>query len=1097
MSGPTGKEDHPGQPNANTLPWGDSAMAGSEQHGPNDIVVFRDLEIELTGWPSGDGIGFRSRVAGEAPDGSRMQVRDSVPAVFDPGRFWGEPDFGIPGVLEKLASDPAGLSDDEIMALGADLADLAIPAAKGTDAAKSVREIFNSSYRAVAREHHGLRIRLRIEVEELKELPWEFMHIQGEGRGNFVALNRDISIVRTDVTEVRDYRPRSRGAVRLSLVLAGLTGANQLKVEKDYEAVTAAVDSINEDLDGPGVQFAGAVDPNRPVDTDGVRRLLGDSTDIFYFAGHGEIREIDGKQETVLLLGEDEFLPARGFAGLLAGAAPRLAMLGACDSARRDPRNPWNGMAAELVKRAVPAVIGHQFPILSIAARDFAATVFLYVLQRRSIDEAVAQARLNLRTRPGADWGIPALYLDNGDGVLFPGERGAFGETQEAIATIDRAVIEKRARAYSPFRGVNYYQREHRPFFFGRGTTDLRCVEALDSGVAAVTVHGPPGCGKTSFLLAGVAGLREGTVIRLDDYSKPVESLREKLLAGGVTAPRCDTWRDLTAAAPRLVLVLDQFERVFEQKRDEALEQLELLVAEKPNHVDILIGIRTDAYGRFDDVRRAMDLADHAVRLDLLTRSEAREVLVGAFQAVPPGIAFAPGLVDDIVRDLDLLQSTGTDAIDPTQLQIVAESVFKAVRERSVDPRQELVVARADYLGAVRIVAGYLRQELVNRFPNADAAKAVLSAIAASREDGWVRRSGLNTELAEETMDETLRRLARTGFLVAGPPRKKWSTSSPVLQCAGSSPTGSRRRAPAPGGETPPSRARRRLERRQGRSLRPGSCPAGAACSRPRAQPRRSCAAAPLRRGHPPRRLQLARSRCRGRHRSVAGRHGRRRIRAGTRHRPRPLRSRRRNTCCRRWLRCDRRSGGRRRQRGEPQYGGACHRPSSRLRTRLDIAIADVATGWRPAGARRAVGTVTDADPSKVPLSAPRSLRAMAWSVKVARRIRHDRHVIVRRADLAGIGAGLLLGLQRAAVTQFTRRTADPETEWAVQLVFAFVWGFALVASLVAAGEAARSGLRRTEQAAPAKVVAAGSIAFAIAMLLVGLANGLSRPPVR
>ena len=62
MSGPTGKEDHPGPPNANILPRGDSDMPGSEQHGSSDIVVFRDLDIELTGWPSGgDGIGFRSR----------------------------------------------------------------------------------------------------------------------------------------------------------------------------------------------------------------------------------------------------------------------------------------------------------------------------------------------------------------------------------------------------------------------------------------------------------------------------------------------------------------------------------------------------------------------------------------------------------------------------------------------------------------------------------------------------------------------------------------------------------------------------------------------------------------------------------------------------------------------------------------------------------------------------------------------------------------------------------------------------------------------------------------------------------------------------
>ena len=1065
-----------------------------------ELLRFRDLEIELTSWPfEGEGIGFLARVAGEAPDGSRMKQAHAVPNIIDPRRIWSGQDAGIGRVLAKLADSPSTVSDDEIMVLGCDLADLALPAERTESDAKSVREIFNASYRAVARDGAGLRLRLRIEVEELKQLPWEFLYVAGEGRDGFLALNHDISIVRTDVTDVRDYRPRSRGAVRLSLVLAGLAGEHPLNVTKDHEAITAAVDTINEQLGEPSIRIVGQVDLKRPVGIEDVHRLLDEATDIFYFAGHGELREIRGKPETVLVLGSgpDDFLAAPGFAGLLAGTEPRLAMLGACDSARRDPNNPWNGMAAELIKRAVPAVIGHQFPIHNVAARDFATNVFVSTLQRRTIDEAVARARLALRTRPGVDWGIPALYLDNGNGVLFPGEAGAFGETQKALETIDRSAMAKRLLAHSPFRGVGHYRREHRPFFFGRETVDERAVEALDTGVDAVTVHGPAGCGKTSLLLAGIAALRDGIVVRLDDYSSPVDSFRDALATEGLVSPQVASWHDLALAtgSRRLVLILDQFERVFEmgeRQRDAVVEQLGILVTDKPDTVDVLVGIRSDAYGKFDEMRRSIGLTDHPIRIDLLNRSEAREALIGAFQAVRPGIAITSELADRIVRDLDLLHSTATDAIDPALLQIVGESVFKTVRERSVDPDEPLAVLETDYAGAPRIIAGYLRHELENQFPDIDAAEAVLHAVAASREDGWVRRSGLETTLPEATLARTLQNLAYHGFLArrTAPEELEYQFAGPAV----------RQVVTDWAGEDV-----RRLQ--AGRRILCGLA-AGWNSDGDLASDRDLERLKPLADRldpNPDEALLLLRS-------AVAN-----------------------HQDASQWLQLIRRGDvpamidpledgvaadlatvdqvllG---LRSATSGGGAGYGPVSAVAagapdgvdrktaalaishrsdfpSRLDAAIAAEARHPRRRKAEL-WGTVTDADPGRSPASADLWLRVVIWMVMVARRVRHDRRVIVHRAVVAGAGAGLALGLQRAAIAQLTRRGFDPGTDWAVQLVFASVWGFALMASLMGAGAVAASGLRRTEPAAPGKVVAVGGIAFAGAMLLIGLANGLS-----
>jgi hypothetical protein len=117
----------------------------------------------------------------------------------------------------------------------------------------------------------------------------------------------------------------------------------------------------------------------------------------------------------------------------------RLAVLGACDTGRRDDHNVWGGVAAALVERGVPAVVAMQFTIGDRRAASFASAVYRGLVAGLTVDEAVALGRTAIRTvSTGAqsdvrDWVVPVLYLrDHGGRVFEPVSSAAAREEAEA-----------------------------------------------------------------------------------------------------------------------------------------------------------------------------------------------------------------------------------------------------------------------------------------------------------------------------------------------------------------------------------------------------------------------------------------------------------------------------------------------------------------------------------------------------------------------------------------------------------------------------------------------------------------------------------------
>jgi hypothetical protein len=170
---------------------------------------------------------------------------------------------------------------------------------------------------------------------------------------------------------------------------------------------------------------------------------------IFHFAGHGvfnrQMGDVPGTYTGVGSLAlYDQTIDAEQLGINLRGQGVRLALLGGCETGRRDGINVWSGIAPALIKQQIPAVVANQLPISDACAIAFSKHFYGALVGGLPIERAVAAGRIaayNADTG-GRDWGVPVLYMRDADGQLFGG--AAEPSVREQAAASAKAVIDVR-----------------------------------------------------------------------------------------------------------------------------------------------------------------------------------------------------------------------------------------------------------------------------------------------------------------------------------------------------------------------------------------------------------------------------------------------------------------------------------------------------------------------------------------------------------------------------------------------------------------------------------------------------------------------------
>ncbi len=326
--------------------------------------------------------------------------------------------------LERKRIDQQG-----VIALGEQLAERLLPAGP-------VRELLQKALDQAGRDGR-VRLRLIIRDNKLAQLPWEFTYLQrhhGEkDRRHFLVLNPQVSLVRHEA--LPDEHPSTVGAtpgkLRLVAAMANAKGYPKLKLNREKEVIEGALRDIK--VDGVTIEAEPFIED---ATLDSLTMALQKGADLFHYAGHGEFNlegtdartgESTGVGNLVLAggdaAGEARLLPAGELALHLQRAGVRVAVLGACESGRRDGISAWTGIAPALAERGVAAIVANQYEVLDDHALAFSQMFYSALAAGLSVDEAVSAGRLAMLGKSNEDdieWGVPVLYMRAADGIVFP-----------------------------------------------------------------------------------------------------------------------------------------------------------------------------------------------------------------------------------------------------------------------------------------------------------------------------------------------------------------------------------------------------------------------------------------------------------------------------------------------------------------------------------------------------------------------------------------------------------------------------------------------------------------------------------------------------
>jgi hypothetical protein len=316
------------------------------------------------------------------------------------------------------------------------------------------------------------------------------------------------------------------------------------------------------------------------------------------------------------------------------------------------------------------------------------------------------------------------------------------------------------SRTGSPYKGLDHYEEQDAPLFFGR---EVECDLVAANLLAArlTLLYGQSGVGKSSLLHAGVVPrLREepdlSVVVFRSWGGDPVAGLCAAIRAAAGLEPSAgepalaETIAACTQRLGRdLVIILDQFEEYFVyHPQDDGTFAAEFpqAVNQADLAVSFLVSIREDALARLDRFKgRIPNLFGNYLRVDRLGRKAGRDAIVRPLEehehsaAEDERMQIEPQLVEAVLDQVRVgnveLGQAGAGVIDGASaresrieapyLQLVLTRLWE---EESTAGSRVLRLETLDRLGgAARIVPAHLDAAMANLSgPERDVAARVL-----------------------------------------------------------------------------------------------------------------------------------------------------------------------------------------------------------------------------------------------------------------------------------------------------------------------------------------------------------------------------------
>lgn len=265
-------------------------------------------------------------------------------------------------------------------------------------------------------QKYGLRLRLRLnDAPDLSDLPWELLFDSALGR--FFNHSNETPLVRF-LDLPAPPRPLTATLPLKILVMVSLPrDQEELNADAEWKHLKTAL----AELETRGTIIVERVEGETLSDLQ--KRLRRDTYHIFHFIGHGAF---DAERSASVLMFEGAQGRSRQVDGQMLGTllhdhrTLRLVLLNACEGGRSGLNDPFGGVAQNLIRQGIPAVVAMQFAISDDAALKLSSEFYRALADNYPIDAALSEARKAIYLDGNeVEWATPVLYMRAPDGVIF------------------------------------------------------------------------------------------------------------------------------------------------------------------------------------------------------------------------------------------------------------------------------------------------------------------------------------------------------------------------------------------------------------------------------------------------------------------------------------------------------------------------------------------------------------------------------------------------------------------------------------------------------------------------------------------------------
>ncbi|MDF5731838.1 MAG: CHAT domain-containing protein [Rhizonema sp. PD38] len=265
---------------------------------------------------------------------------------------------------------------------------------------------------------YNVRLRLVFESPELAALPWEFLY--DERTNTFLGNNTQTVLSRYIDIPLKKRELKARNSpLSILLVISSPTNLPQLDVAGEERLLRSA---LAKHVEAGTIQLDVLPEPTRSNINQKLRKK---PYNIFHFIGHGIFENNKGYISLVDDNGEEKRLDDESFANFFLGNSNLgLAVLNSCQGATVSNSQAFAGIASNLVRRGIPAVVAMQYSIKDTTAKLFADEFYRTLALGWPVDAAIQTTRNAISQEVGLeerDFATPVLYMRAKDGIIMSG----------------------------------------------------------------------------------------------------------------------------------------------------------------------------------------------------------------------------------------------------------------------------------------------------------------------------------------------------------------------------------------------------------------------------------------------------------------------------------------------------------------------------------------------------------------------------------------------------------------------------------------------------------------------------------------------------